>query len=220
MKFETDSETDKQRGGNKSFMDELGVTAVDIDEMVAENPSLRSFIAGYTAELMLSRTIKDQYQDLLHDLGKPDDHDRDRKGDRHYVFDGKLVRIESKSLQTASLKFDADGVPVSGKFQCDASDSREVRLSDGSTLRTTCLKVGEFDIVAVNLFGFFSQWRFAYAANEDLPRSKSHKYTKTQKAELLSTNVSITPELKAPFTWDLTGLVRRLAAEGKLQHVA
>jgi hypothetical protein len=41
-----------------------------------------------------------------------------------------------------------------GKAQVDASDSRTISLPDGSTMKTTCLLRGEFDILAVNCFAF------------------------------------------------------------------
>ena len=71
--------------------------------------------------------------------------------------------------------------------------------ANGKTLETTCLVVGGFDIVAVNLFEFGQQWRFAFAKNSDLPRSKSPKYTLEQRKYLLGTGVKVTWPLEAPF---------------------
>ena len=82
--------------------------------------------------------------------------------------------VECKSLQTASIK--KTGEVFTGTSQCDASDRRKVQFSDGTTLETTCLLTGEFDILAVNLFAFEGQWRFVFAKNADLPRSTYRKY--------------------------------------------
>jgi hypothetical protein len=43
---------------------------------------------------------------------------------------------------------------------------------------TTNLVVGGFDLLAINLFEFGAEWRFAFAKNRDLPRSTFRKYTK------------------------------------------
>ena len=42
--------------------------------------------------------------------------------------------------------------------QVDASDKREVTFPNGTTLATTCLLPGKFDILAVNLFEFVQEW--------------------------------------------------------------
>jgi len=59
--------------------------------------------------------------------------------------------------------------------------------------------VGEFDLLAVNLFDFGEQWRFAFAKNADLPRSPSKKYTPEQRAYVLQTTPKISWPLKPPF---------------------
>jgi hypothetical protein len=61
------------------------------------------------------------------------------------------------------------------------------------------LTVGGFDLVAVNLFEFGHHWRFAFAKNSDLPRTKSPKYTPEQRKYLLATSVRLTWPLEAPF---------------------
>jgi hypothetical protein len=199
-----------------SHLSTWGMSLEDVDAIISDNPSLRGMLFGYFAEHMLTRELSARYSELLVDAGKPADHDRSNKGDRLYRYGGFGVRIECKSLKTSTLQYDETGAPVSAKVQCDASDCRDVVMGDGSTVRTTCLKVGEFDIVAVNMFAMFDEWRFAYAANRELPRTLSPKYTPEQRKELLATSVDITAELAAPFTWDLGALVARLADEGHL----
>ncbi len=102
-----------------------------------------------------------------------------------------------KSLQTNSIqKVEEEHI---GKFQCDASDRRRVTLPDGQQVETTCLVVGEFDLLAVSLFGFENEWRFAFAKNEALPRSKHKGYTEEQRIYLLATLVEVSWPLKSPF---------------------
>jgi hypothetical protein len=102
-----------------------------------------------------------------------------------------------------------------GNFQCDASDSRSITLPNGERLKTTCLLVGEFDILAVNLFAFRGQWDFAFAYNRDLPRSTHRGYTPKQRKHLLATTMPITWPVQPPFLADpfalLDGLVKERA---------
>ncbi len=87
-----------------------------------------------------------------------------------------------------------------GKAQVDASDRREVILPDGSTVTTTCLLKGEFDILAVNVFAFEDTWRFVFAKNSDLPTSSYRNYTEYQRRHLLATLVEVHWPPKPPFS--------------------
>lgn len=73
----------------------LGVAPDDIEQIVAKAPSLRGFLIGYLAERKLVEMFFKNYQ-----TEKPDDHDRQSKGDRILVYKTIKVRIEVKSLQT------------------------------------------------------------------------------------------------------------------------
>jgi len=91
-----------------------------------------------------------------------------------------------------------------GKAQVDTSDRREVVLPDGSTVTTTSLLKGEFDILAVNVFAFEDTfedtWRFVFAKNSDLSTSNYKKYTDYQRRHLLATLVKIHWPPKPPFS--------------------
>jgi len=130
-------------------------------------------------------------------LERYDNHDRTRPGDFGLTYQGTPITIQVKSLQSNHVKQVESGYV--GTFQCDASDRRPVTLPNGEIIETTCLVVGGFDLVAVNLLHFGQQWRFAFARNKDLPRSRSKKYTPEQREYLLSTSVKITWPLRAPF---------------------
>lgn len=86
-----------------------------------------------------------------------------------------------------------------GSFQCDASDMRKITLDNGEEVTTTLLKVGEFDVIAAGIFSFRNKWEFAFALNEELPRST--KYGE-HSSHLIASLVSITLPLEAPFTSD------------------
>jgi hypothetical protein len=168
-----------------------------VDNAIDENPSLRGMLLGYVAEYKLRRMwFMDKRGVTLH--VKHDDHDRKKKGDLVVTYKGRPFTIESKSLQTHSVRKEGD-IWI-GKAQCDASDRRTVTFADGSTLETTCLLTGEFDILAVNLFAFENQWRFVFAKNSDLPRSTYKKYTPAQQAKLLASLVSVSWPPRPPFS--------------------
>jgi len=153
-------------------------------------------LLGYFAEYKLRRMWFENHPDVSKYL-KYDNHDREKKGDLLIVYKGREFVIECKSLQTNSIKREAG--QWTGKAQCDASDRRTVTLKDGSTLETTCLLVGEFDLLAVNLFAFEEKWRFVFVKNSELPRSRYRKYTEAQRKELLASLVTVSWLPEAPF---------------------
>ena len=124
-------------------------------------------IMGYVAEFKLTKLLEVN-ADVSESM-KYDDHDRTQKGDRVIVYKGHRFVLESKSLQTHSIR--KDGTRWTAKAQVDASDRRTVIFPDGTKLNTTCLRVGDFDILAVNLFALEGKWDFVFAKNSDLPRS-------------------------------------------------
>ncbi len=148
----------------------------------------------------------------ISDIRKSDDHDRTKKGDRHILYKGVDVVIEVKSLQTNIVKKLEDGT-WSGKAQVDASDKRPVRLPTGKVLNTTCLLVSEFDVLAVNLFAFEEKWCFAFAKNNDLPRSRWKGYSPQQRKYLLATLVDVTWPPKPPFYEDPFPLLEDVVRE-------
>jgi hypothetical protein len=75
-------------------------------------------------------------------------------------------------------------------------------LPNGETIATTCLLIGKFDILAVNLFEFGHTWRFGFAKNADLPRSTHRAYTPVQRQYLLATGIRMTWPLEPPFRSD------------------
>lgn len=72
-------------------------------------------------------------------------------------------------------------------------------LPNGRKLTTTNLVVGGFDLLAVNIFHFGREWRFAFAKNSDLPRSTAKKYTEKQRKYLLATSIPLSWPVEPPF---------------------
>ena len=188
-------------------------TKEEFNEVLTRNPSIRGMVHGYLAEEKLKAEYFEPSVDITN-LHSPDDHDRELKADWIFEYEGEEILCEVKSLQSNSVKnFQTSNGDVewSGKFQCDASDRREVALPNGETLETTCLVVGEFDILAINLFAFGQEWRWAFARNEDLPRTPYTGYTKDVRQHLIKGTMGITWPLQedGPYydnPWDVLAL--------------
>lgn len=179
----------------KTILDRWQVTSEELTSVIDQNPSLRGMILGYLAEFKLEKiwfTGKE-----IEDCTKHDDHNRKKKGDRVIRYKGHEFIFESKSLQTNTILKTEQG--WTGKAQVDASDRRLVQLPDGTTLNTTCLLKGEFDILAVNVFAFEESWRFLFARNSDLPSSRFKKYSDSQREYLLATLITVEWPPQPPF---------------------
>ena len=184
-----------------SILQRWDITIEELTDVVDQNPSLRGMILGYLAELKLESMWL--ARENISSISKHDDHDRRKKGDRVVVYRGREFIFEAKSLQTNTVRKTDEG--WIGKAQVDASDRREVNLPDNTTVSTTCLRRGEFDILAVNVFAFENKWRFVFAKNSDLPSSRYAKYTEYQRQHLLATLSTIhwppqPPFYEEPFT--------------------
>ena len=128
-------------------------------------------------------------------------HDRTHKGDLFLTYKNHQFSIEVKSLQTTLIK-KKDNI-FTATFQCDASDRRKVTLPNGDTVETTCLQVGEFDLLAVCLYQLFDDWVYVFAKNNDLERTESKKYTPEQRQYLLKGSMRITyPPITHPYYFD------------------
>jgi len=194
---------------NPDILRRWDLTPQELAEIIETNPSMRGLLFGYVAEYKLRKTwFSDE---RISDSWKYDDHDRSRPSDLAVVYKGTEINIEVKSLQTATVKRDGD--TWSGRFQCDASDRRSVRLPNGDELQTTCLLVGQFDLLAVNLFAFKDEWLFAFARNKDLPRSRYRGYTPEQREYLLATLVSASWPVQPPFEPEPFGLLEDIVRE-------
>ena len=192
-----------------NILEELGLTIGELTGLIHENPSLRGMVVGYAAE----RKVRDflQSNDDITYIGKPDDHDRQNKGDHVIRYKGRQFAIEIKSLQTRMVS--RDGNTWRGRAQVDASDRRTVILSDGSALETTLLTVGEFDVLAVNCFAFGQGWNFVFAKNDDLPRSRYRNYSDEVRRQLIASLVPVSWPPEPPFTDNLLTVLDDLMSD-------
>jgi hypothetical protein len=180
-----------------TILDRWSLSAEDLTEVIDANPSLRGMILGYLAEVMLRKLWFTQLRSEITSYVKYDDHDRTRKGDLVLTYRKHPLIIEVKSLQTNMIK--KEGTRFLGKTQCDASDRREITLPNGSRVNTTLLKVGEFDLLAVNLFAFENKWRYIFAKNKDLPRSTFERYEEADRKYLLASLIPVSWPPEPPF---------------------
>lgn len=194
----------------ETILDRWSITAEQLTEVVDENPSLRGMLFGYVAELKLNEYLT--AHPGVTKSEKDDDHDRSRKGDRRIVYRDQEFVVESKSLQTNSI-VQEEGGTYRGKAQVDASDRRKLTLPNGAQVETTCLMIGEFDILAVNCFAYEGEWHFAFARNEDLPRSTFRGYSDDQRQYLLASLVEVPWPPQGIFTDDLFELMDEIIEE-------
>jgi hypothetical protein len=192
-----------------SILTRWNITEAELTDLVDKNPSLRGMLLGYVAEHKFHELFMTDSR--FGRVVKDDDHDRRKKGDRRAKFEEMEVIFEVKSLQTAKVKH-LGSDKWSGAAQVDASDSRKVDFDDGTSLTTTCLLRGDFDILAVNCFAYGEKWRYAFALNAELPQNVHKKYTVEQRKRLLPTMIRVPWPLQPPFTEDLFGLLERLRA--------
>lgn len=190
-----------------SILDRWELSESEFTELIDENPSLRGMVLGYAAEVKFRRMYLADRTHITSE--KDDDHDRSRKGDRRLKYNGRELIVEVKSLQTKTCKFDDATGKWTGKSQVDGSDRRTIQFEDGTSLNTTLLLRGEFDILAVNCFAFGGTWRFQFALNSDLATSTWRDYTQEQRDNLLASMQSVEWPPKPPFTDDFDDILDR-----------
>jgi len=199
-----------------TILEKWGITAIQLTEMLENNPSLRGMMLGYVAEHKLKEIIS--VIPGVSFITKFDDHNRKKKGDLYIVYKNRAFNVESKSLQTNMIERDEESGEWIGKAQVDGSDRRDVFFSDGTKLNTTLLLRGEFDILAINCYAFENKWNFVFARNCDLPCSTFKKYTKKQRAKLIASLIPVSWPPKNPFRSNLRSLLNEMVIAGLGQN--
>lgn len=207
-----------KKGLGVGFLEDWDLSYDEINELLTDNPSLRSFVMGYAAEIKCRNQYFRGHPDVTA-IYKPDDHDRTEKGDWILTYRGHRIGVEVKSIQTSSMKPRGRSASVMPYYQCDASDARAVTFRDGSTLHTTALLVGEFDVVAVNIHAFTGRWDFAFAKNEDLltmegaTRGAARNYKPEHQRQLIKTLQPLPLTVPAPYSRDPFALFDEIIEE-------
>ena len=192
---------------DNNILEKWEVKVEDLERLIFSNPSLRGFILGYLAEAKLREQLSKISQ--ISNLLKYDDHDRTQKHDLVFTYKTRQYSIEIKSLQTNTIKRIEEN-QYQGKFQCDAPDKRKIILTSGEEVTTTCLRFGDFDIVAVNMFAFRGKWEFAFALNQNLPASNYAKYPEEVRKKLIKSIIPLSLPLELPFTNNIITLLEYL----------
>lgn len=181
----------------------------DLVMSIKRAPSLRGMILGYIAEEMFEKYVPKKYGFISSDdIEKHDDHDRKfNKSDRTIRANGRLYRVQLKSIQTNSIKRNLETGVLQADVQNDASDARTIVMHDGTKIITTCYARGDYDILAVPLFPFTGDWQYAYKRNVDCRSTNSKKYIEDHWAFLLSTTETITWPLSDDWHSNLADLL-------------
>jgi hypothetical protein len=187
------------------FLEDWQLSYEEINELLTQNPSFRGFVLGYAAELKVRELWFNEHVPSVSNVVKYRDHDRTKKGDIAFDYHGSRFTVEVKSLDTNSIRSLSTGFRAT--FQCNGSDSRPVKFPDGSHAITNYVAANEFDLLAVNLFGFSREWIFAFAKNRDLPRLSDYrrrgkKFTEYQRKLLLASPIEISYPVRPPFTFE------------------
>lgn len=185
------------------------ITPDELVQIVKATPSLRGMIAGNIAELKFLqhlRTFK-----VFSDFYKPDDHNRaENKIDLCFKYNGRRVTVQLKSIQTNSIKWDANDNCLKCNVQNDGSDKRDIRLPNGNVVSTTNYKFGDYDILAVPLFPFTGKWDFVYLPNSKCTPTTSKKYSEADRRYLIRTVEHLTYPLSGQWSMDIIDTISRL----------
>ncbi len=195
--------TEAEKRQFRDHLAEWDLTRDELNEIIAENPPVISVLSGFVTEYKFRKLWLGRRG--ISNVTRPLAADRATKCDFVFQYLDRQFSVEVKSLDRPKVQQEGDG--WKGTFQCNASDSREVELPNGDKVVTNCLVVGQFDVLAVGLFSFGSQWRFAFARNDDLPRSRWKNYTEVQRKFLLPSSMRITWPLQPPYSADLFGVL-------------
>jgi transcriptional regulator with XRE-family HTH domain len=197
---------------DENLLHKWDISLAELEDLITQNPSLRGFIIGYLAEAKLRAILANDKRILS--LKKFDDHDRKNKHDLVVNYKHIDISFEIKSLQTNTVKSANPKIypnaQLEARLQCDASDKRTITLSNGETVSTTCLRFGDFDILAVNMFAFHHKWNFAFALNQHLPHSDYKKYPEEVRKSLIKSLIPITLPLQHPFVLDPFELLEQI----------
>lgn len=157
-----------------------------------ENSSLRGYLQGYLAEMMLRRKLLSV--DGVTSVTKIPDRDEE-KGDLRVVYKGVPLTIEVKSLATSSVRIDPLNETWQGTVLVKNTDRRVLEVDGLGEVSSTSIIKGEFDVLAICCFAVRGSWDFMFIESRFLPEAD-------MKPGLVQTKFSINPSLTAGLTYD------------------
>ena len=169
-----------------------GVSMEDLQGLMEENSSLRGYIQGYLAELVLKRKLLQV--DGVSSVSKIPDRD-EMKGDLLVDYRGRPLTIEVKSIATNSVKPDVMNETWQGSVLVKNTDKRILNLEGIGEVSSTNLIKGEFDILAICCFAVRGSWDFLFLESRHLPEPAALP-------GFVQTKFSINPSMTAGLTHD------------------
>jgi len=184
------------------------MTKEELCYIAENNPCVRGMITGYTSEYHLEKMLRSI--EGVTNLYKPDDHDRKKnKSDYILTYKGKTIRIQSKSIQTNSIR--EHGGIFSARVQNDASDKHDIILPNGKKVKCTNYAYGGYDILAVCLVNFTNKMNFCFKLNSECrPCTNSRTISPENSVYLMSTAEKITYPLSGEWTTDILDVMDRV----------
>ena len=199
------------------LLDYWQISAAELAELVASNPSLRGMLQKCVAERKLIETWFSDEDDSWADDFEDGEEDGEPGGDRGneagvvVEHEGHHFRVECKSLQPRTVRRSRRG--WIGDVQMQGKERRRVRLADGTELVTPLRAKGSFDLLAVSVFDFQGQWDFAFAKNGDLPSNSPRRNSPQHRGQLIRASVPVRWPPEPPFYDDPFRLLDELATE-------
>ena len=179
-----------------------GFTLDDIEYLINLNPSMRGYVQGYLAELMLTRQIANMAGVTA--VTKIPDR-ADRKGDLEVIYLGVPITIECKSILSNTVVQDELNDSWSGIVTIKNNGWRE-HVVKGESHRISSLQKGGFDILALSCYAVDGEWTFQFIEEKYLPEHHSLP-------GFISTKFRINPHTTAGVTENLAALFDKIVAQ-------
>jgi hypothetical protein len=141
-----------------------GFCIEDLQGIADENSSFRGYVQGYLAELKLKQHLLSIPGVLS--VEKIQDQ-ADDKGDFRVTMSDRSFIVEAKSIASTGVKENLIDGGLEATVVVKSTD--HVESEDG--VRTSCVKAGTFDILAICTFQATGTWEFLFIHNKHLPRS-------------------------------------------------
>lgn len=205
------------------YWNDWRLTPDEFNRVIHTNSNALSAIFGYVAEERV-RDIHLENSSKISNIRTPEDQDSADNGDWVFEYQGEPMRIECKSLQTASIeKVESQQKTLNGNenpteweatFHIKGSSDQRTIEYEGEDYDTTLLDLEEtdIDIMAVNLYRIKDKWDFGFAKMGDLPRSAGN-YPEGLREKLAKSQPKIELPLREPFTDNLCELMDEVLEE-------
>jgi hypothetical protein len=169
-----------------------GIELADIQALMDENPSLRGYLQGYLAEMILRRKLLSVPG--VEGIEKIPDRNEER-GDLKIAYRNRPITMEVKSIATNSVRSDTMNETWQGTVLVKNTDRRLLEIDGLGEITSTNIIKGEFDILAICCFAVRGDWDFVFIESQYLPEPDTLP-------GLVKTKFSINPMLTAGLTHD------------------